>query len=954
MKKKLLSLPLVLLSFCLAAQNNNGQLDMIEEIATKTTVNIPMPDGTMLATDIFLPITSDSMRLTFNLLGQNLSLELIPKNTQLVVYPTYLDVFGTALPNPNPYQLPFLVTRTPYDRQGIGAAGGALTLLGYAYVSEDTRGRFGSGGVYLPLYSDSWQKSAYNNYNHVLDISAPGAPENSVNHEDGIHAIDFYLNQYTRQYDLNHDGIFETTAPACNGTIGLAGASAFAMPHLQLAATREINPAAAGVKGMITAIGTGEHFLCSGYHNGVARQALMHGFLGGQWDALEEDSVSVDNSIFNTLHTPADFGQLTNQAVFDLSIDHFSTIDYGEGFTSAYPNSSGRAQMDISAAPIDANGVANPNGTFSRYRNMNTPNYNLSGWYDVFVNGQLETFRQTRRHLTGANKERQKIVIGPWTHLALAGQNVGDVRYPANVGDVLGITTDGVNPNDLSSLNVAELLQLEPLAFLRYSLNENGHVKLGEPVVRIPRSNVWQQPSAGIRARIPARDYDVALVDFINFIGGQGSLPPIPVEVDFGLGANTINVPIPAIPSALPISLPTAINPPVSVDFERVPDVRFYVMGATDTAGNSLGAGNYWFAADDFPLDSTQTVWTNFYLHGNATLDRNAPVSDEGSRSYSHDPNAPIPTIGGNNMFVRTPDGSRRSEGQMNYADSSFAALTMNNSSVIAFSSATFSDSVSVIGYPKATIYAASQPSGATAGATDTDFFIRILDVCPDGRELFVVEGAVNARAREYARSIYNGAEDKAAAFSNINIGQYYEYQFELLPIAYTFGAGHSMKVLISSSNYPKYQANPNLPIEAGEFFRRQPNDGRTYTFQGQNMSPRVADNSVYFSTARPSRIEMPVFNGLFLATPAVAAPNFGATVQLSPNPTADILNVNLSDYIEGEVMIYALTGQLVAQSRLTGQQLQLNVSALPAAVYTVQVRQKNGQLSAPLSFVKK
>jgi hypothetical protein len=33
-----------------------------------------------------------------------------------------------------------------------------------------------------------------------------------------------------------------------------------------------------------------------------------------------------------------------------------------------------------------------------------------------------------------------------------------------------------------------------------------------------------------------------------------------------------------------------------------------------------------------------------------------------------------------------------------------------------------------------------------------------VLDVYPDGKEFFVVEGAVNARAREFAKSIAEGA----------------------------------------------------------------------------------------------------------------------------------------------------------------------------------------------------
>ena len=77
------------------------------------------------------------------------------------------------------------------------------------------------------------------------------------------------------------------------------------------------------------------------------------------------------------------------------------------------------------------------------------------------------------------------------------------------------------------------------------------------------------------------------------------------------------------------------------------------------------------------------------------------------------------------------------------------------------------------------------------------------------------MEGCVNARARDYARALVKGRDgthnyrNKSfpndeprdsidhVPFSNIEIGQLYEYQFKMLPIAYTWGKGHKMKILI-------------------------------------------------------------------------------------------------------------------------------------------------------------
>ncbi len=956
MLKKLLIAPsFAFLWLSAAAQNNNGQIDMLEELAQKQTVAIPMSDGTQIMTDIFLPITSDSLMVSFNLLGNNVTLQLIPKNTQLVVYPQQLDALGTPVPNPNPYQLPLLLTRTPYDRRGIGAAGGALTLLGYAYVSQDTRGRFESEGVDIPMYSDSWRKAPYSNAAPILDVTSSNDPHHSLNHQDGWDSYQYLLNNLRKDYDLNRDGNPETNATICNGTIGAVGASAFAISHFQMAASQKINPDSAGLRGMLAAVATTEHYRHTFYHNGVFREGLVYEWLSGQINDLQEDSVAVDFDLQNTLHTPADYNQTTNQEVMDLCLDHISTLNYGGNAPFSYPYSHLRHQMDVSHAPVDNMGNGQANGQFSRYNNLDVPTYHLAGWYDIFASGQIESYLRQRNALSSRNNRRQKLIIGPWAHQTIAARQTGDVRYPENVADVVGFAADGFDFNNPAGLDIGSILQAEPLSFIRYALNENGFVRLGEPVVRIPQSNVWQNAAQGVRVRVPSRDYDITLTDLLNFLAGQAGLPDIPAMVDFGLGSNQINLPIPAIPAQLPIPIAGAIQPPTPVNFENIPDIRFYVMGATDTAGNSLGAGNYWAATDRFPIDAAATTWTNLYLHQNGTANFNQPTADEGWRAYTHDPNAPVQTCGGGNMFEETPDGSRITQGQMDYSNPDVINLTMNNSSVISFETATLTDTMSVIGYPRATLFAKSEPQGASNGETDTDFFVRILDVCPDGRELYVVEGAVNARARDYARSIHNQNINDNAAFSNINVNQLYEFNLELLPIAYTFGAGHKMKVLISSSNYPRYQSNANVPIEPNEFFRRQPNDGKTYVYQGQTYAPRTATNSVTFSPNSPTRIELPVYNGLPMNVSEQSQPtNATYNFVVSPNPTFDAVSININQQGDYQLRVYNPLGQMIHNQMLQNQNIaQVNLSAFASGLYWVELLDTKTQQRVSKAVVK-
>lgn len=936
------------------AQNNNGLLDQIEELGTKLSLPIRAPGGVDIATDVYLPITTDSLVISTTILGQNISLEFIPKGTQIVVYPEIMDSIGNWIPNPNPYQLPIILTRTPYGKDGLGGAGSIIPLFGYAYANQDVRGRGESEGVYLPMYSDSWKKAPYHNYNHLLDISNSTDSTNGRFHEDGWTVYQYLLNDLKKDFDLDGDGINETNSTVGNGTIGTFGASAFAIPHFQLMASNYIDPSpnVPGYKGNLALIATGEHYNTTGYHNGVFRQGLVSKWLEKEMESIE-DSIGLDNSLDNALHTPFDFGLPSKEDVLYNTVEHYTAYKYpNASVANGYPNSIGRTEMDISYAPIDANGLGDPNGTFSRYNNMNVPTYHLTGWYDLFVDGQLNTWRNLKTH----TNTHQKIVIGPWAHTSITMNQSGDLVYPKQVSDLLGFDASGVDFNNITDLDFSKVLGSEPIEFLRYTLNSNGYVKLGDPVIRIPESNTWQ--GNNLKVRIPSENYDLSLVQLINFIAGQGSLPNIPVEAQVGVFPPvSVDIPFPNVLGIFPV-LPFTLNEPIAepkdIDFDTIPDVRFYVIGPTDSLVGNEQVGNYWYSSTEFPL-SQGINYTSFYLHQNGSIDGLRPTIDEGNKTYIHDPNKPVRTVGGGNLFIENPDG-RDSHGQMNLADSSIIDSTMNHPGVIQFETLVLNDTFSMIGIPKATLYASSEPQLNSAGETDTDFFVRILDVYPDGKEYLVIEGAINARARVYAKSIYDNNEDKNALFSNIQVGQVYEYQFNLLPIAYTFGKQHKMKVLISSSNYPRYMANPNIPLEDGDFFRRKPNDGKTYTYQNQTYNPRIADNSIHFSDSLASRLELPIYgqNPFTINVDQIQDAADKSSIHLSPNPATDYLLVTLTESSVGLISVYNSIGQLVLQTDMTTLTKQLNIKNLAAGVYRLQFENTTTKNKQVVSFVKR
>ena len=72
--------------------------------------------------------------------------------------------------------------------------------------------------------------------------------------------------------------------------------------------------------------------------------------------------------------------------------------------------------------------------------------------------------------------------------------------------------------------------------------------------------------------------------------------------------------------------------------------------------------------------------------------------------------------------------------------------------------------------------------------------------------------------------------------------GELFEYTIEMYPTSLVFQRGHRIRLDISSSNFPRFDVNPNT----GEPL----NDNRRW---------RVASNTIYTDQQHPSRIILPV-----------------------------------------------------------------------------------------------
>jgi uncharacterized protein len=69
------------------------------------------------------------------------------------------------------------------------------------------------------------------------------------------------------------------------------------------------------------------------------------------------------------------------------------------------------------------------------YDKVNIPIMHMTGWYDLYLNGQLDAFVNIQKNGGPNARGKQRLVIGPWIHdnfIGIHGTQQGDLNYPGN------------------------------------------------------------------------------------------------------------------------------------------------------------------------------------------------------------------------------------------------------------------------------------------------------------------------------------------------------------------------------------------------------------------------------------------------------------------------------------------------------------------------------------------
>ncbi len=243
---------------------------------------------------------------------------------------------------------------------------------------------------------------------------------------------------------------------------------------------------------------------------------------------------------------------------------------------------------------------------------------------------------------------------------------------------------------------------------------------------------------------------------------------------------------------------------------QKTPKVLYYTMGM-----------NKWQKADTWPPAGAQPV--TFYLgsggkanslKGDGALGTAAPGADNPD-GFVYDPMNPVPSFGGNvcctgNAVTGGAFDQRKME---------------ERADILVYTSEPLKEGTEASGPIEATLYVSSD-------AKDTDITVKLIDVYPDGTAYNLDETIQRLRYRE--------GYDKPPVW--MTAGKVYKVTLQPMNTSNYFAAGHSIRIEVSSSNFPRFDRNMNT-------------GGNNY----DEAKGVVAHNAIHHSREYPSKLTLTV-----------------------------------------------------------------------------------------------
>ncbi|MDP3491741.1 MAG: CocE/NonD family hydrolase [Hyphomonadaceae bacterium] len=234
-----------------------------------------------------------------------------------------------------------------------------------------------------------------------------------------------------------------------------------------------------------------------------------------------------------------------------------------------------------------------------------------------------------------------------------------------------------------------------------------------------------------------------------------------------------------------------------------------------------LAGANRWSSFATVPTASAASGRTLFLTSsgsantaaGNGALSIAAPAKAGGDQ-FTYDPANPVISHGGQISGV----GTDQKDGAFDQRE------IEKRKDVLVYTTAPLTEDLPVFGFVTAELFVGSD-------APDTDFTVKLVDVAPDGTAWNITDTIQRMRYRE-----------GNAAPKFMKPGEVYAITPPPMLAANVFQKGHSVRIEISSSNFPTYARNLNTA-------------GDPYT----TTETRIANNQLFHGPGKLSKIILPV-----------------------------------------------------------------------------------------------
>lgn len=240
-----------------------------------------------------------------------------------------------------------------------------------------------------------------------------------------------------------------------------------------------------------------------------------------------------------------------------------------------------------------------------------------------------------------------------------------------------------------------------------------------------------------------------------------------------------------------------------------------------------LAGSNEWRTASCWPPLETELRRLHIRARSNdaapspdtrGALDWGVPEADEEADVYLHDPDDPVPTVGGALFGLKS---GAKDQGRL-----------ARRADVLTYDTATLDEALTIAGPVRLELF-------VSCDADDVDFTAKLVDVAPNGRALNLCDGIVRCRWRN--------AEASTTEPELLSPGEVTRARIELGSTAAVIGVGHRLRLQIASTNFPRFDRNPGNPMEPALC---KPTDCRT------------SRQTIFHDAERPSHLEISILTG--------------------------------------------------------------------------------------------